>query len=272
MPITDKVSFTLTAPQSLLPGNAHVLDVWAHLPSQRRNVLKMAQQALGLQQVEDLLAQSKTGIPMARGTSLTCRLWLPEGFILKDNEDTVFWDGEIGKARFIMQVTPNLIPRSYDGVATFSIEQICIARLRFCLQVGKKAKPAVAEVSSKTLWTRSAFASYAHEDREAVVARVQGIQKTNPKIDIFMDVISLRSGDNWQKRIRQEIARRDVFYLFWSKAASQSPWVEMEWHAALETRGLGGIDPVPLQSGSQAPPPAELASLHFDDPLLHVSQ
>ena len=34
---------------------------------------------------------------------------------------------------------------------------------------------------------------------------------------------------------------------------------------ALSNKGLGFIDPVPLEDPRQVPPPAELADLHFND-------
>ena len=71
----------------------------------------------------------------------------------------------------------------------------------------------------------------------------------------------LRSGDHWQERLRAEILRRDVLYLFWSEAASKLTWVEWEWRCALQERGIDFIDPVPLVSPQEVPPPPELAGL-----------
>ena len=79
-------------------------------------------------------------------------------------------------------------------------------------------------------------------------------------------MLSLRSGEDWAQRLVEEIRLRDVFYLFWSLAAKASEWVEREWRAALEHRGLDFISPVPLVPPRVAPPPKELASLHFNDP------
>ena len=62
------------------------------------------------------------------------------------------------------------------------------------------------------------------------------------------------------------IPEKDVFYLFWSENAQRSEWVEKEWRCALDTRGIEFIDPVPLVSPKQVPPPPELARhLHFND-------
>jgi len=87
-------------------------------------------------------------------------------------------------------------------------------------------------------------------------------------LDVFVDVDALRSGRHWQDQIRREIESRDVFFLFWSRAARASEWVEWEWRCALERRGLDFIDPVPLEPPDLAPPPPELSELHFNDKWL----
>jgi hypothetical protein len=93
--------------------------------------------------------------------------------------------------------------------------------------------------------------------------------KVFPDMDIFLDVASLRSGEDWQQRLEDEIVRRDVFYLFWSYAAAQSKWIDWEWRTALRTKGMDYIDPVPLEPPDKAPPPTELSKLHFNEWTLH---
>lgn len=66
----------------------------------------------------------------------------------------------------------------------------------------------------------------------------------------------------------KHISEADVFYLFWCRHAKQSEWVSKEWHLALHSKGLDFIDPVPLESPTDAPPPPELAEKHFSDPVL----
>jgi len=50
--------------------------------------------------------------------------------------------------------------------------------------------------------------------------------------------------------------------------ASASVWVKQEWQTALRTGRRDFIDPVPLESPEEAPPPSELSSLHFNDWML----
>ena len=84
----------------------------------------------------------------------------------------------------------------------------------------------------------------------------------------------MNPGDLWRNEIRAAINNADSFLLFWSQHARSSAEVEKEWRYALEieqsdsrkAEGAGFITPVPLESPSKCPPPAELNALHFGDP------
>ena len=91
------------------------------------------------------------------------------------------------------------------------------------------------------------------------------MQKIAPDLDVFLDVVKLRSGEDWEEKLWQVIPESDVFYLFWSAAAKASPWGEREWRCALNRRGEEFIDPVPLVSPEEVRPPDELSKKHFND-------
>ena len=91
-------------------------------------------------------------------------------------------------------------------------------------------------------------------------------------MDIFFDIESLRSGQKWEQTLRTEIGKRDVLFLCWSQNAQKSPWVDMEWRYALQTKGEEGIEPIPIDSPEICPPPKELQDKHFNDKLLYVIQ
>ena len=175
-----------------------------------------------------------------------------------DDTDVIEWNGEIGNATFPVHVPPDAQPGGYDGTALIYAAGVQIAKLHFVLQVAL-ADAAVGPVAVREVRHKRAFASYASQDRRAVLARIQGIQKVAPDLEIFVDVASLRSGERWADRLEREVTGRDVFYLFWSAGASTSEWVEREWRAALQARGLDYIDPVPLVDPAVVPPPPELA-------------
>jgi len=64
----------------------------------------------------------------------------------------------------------------------------------------------------------------------------------------------------------RQIETSDVLYLFWSRHAKESKWVEREWRFGLEKKGVSFIDPVPLVDPRKVPPPPELGDTkHFND-------
>jgi hypothetical protein len=227
----------------------------------------MLERARESQGAADLRVKSKGGVLVARGTVLTVRLAIPT-LEVADPEDLILWDREIGNATFPLFVPPDAHLGLHPGTVTVHVDVLAIAKLHFVLEVGPRTAP-VAALSVRETRYKRAFASYASEDRDEVLGRLQGILKVLPELDLFLDVASLRSGERWEERLYNEIERRETLFLFWSLAASRSSWVEREWRAAMRLHGVECIDPVPLVSPEEVPPPAELAQyLHFSDWIL----
>jgi FimV-like protein len=258
-PITDQVYFTVTAPRTVRAAAPFVLDVWGHLEGDRDAVLARA-----AEESADGAIRSKTkgATAISRGSRLCIRVRVPD-FAFED-EDVLLWSGSAGNATFGVAVPPGTATGVHLGTATFHVEGLQVARLHFEIEVAASEGPR-EERTLRERRPRTAFASYASEDRDEVLSRIQGMQKLLPDLDVFLDIVSIRSGEDWAKRLEAEIAQRDAFYLFWSAAASRSEWVEREWRAALRLKGLEAIDPVPLASPQLAPPPSELGSLHFNE-------
>jgi hypothetical protein len=263
-PLTEAAYVSVTGPATIAGGAAAVLEIWVHLAGQRAEVIARARQARA---GRPLTIHSRGPVRLETGVTVHVVLRVASLGIIQ--EDDMYWNGDIGNCTIPIQTEPDARRGSHVGSVDFLNGGLCIARLHFELEIANQS------TSHRDLTTRlrlfsSAFASYATEDREQVFGRIQGILKIAPQLDIFLDVISLRSGDKWEERIEQEIAQREVFYLFWSRAATQSKWVEWEWRTALRTKGLDHIDPVPLDSPRDAPPPQELTGLHFNDWTLSV--
>jgi hypothetical protein len=256
----DVVHFTVTTPAAVAPGTHFLLTLWAHLEGQRTAVLERARDE---QATRDIRVQGKGPIHIARGTFLTVRLRL-HGLDVDDPEDAILWEGEIGNASFPVFVPADARPGAVPGVLTVHADGLRTVKVHFLVNVGA-GQNTVAAIPADVELHRKAFASYASQDRDAVLARVQGMQKVLPHLKVFIDVVELRSGQNWADQLALEIPRNDVFYLFWSDHARRSQWVEKEWRCAFAAKGVEFIDPVPLVPPDRVPPPAELASRHFND-------
>ncbi len=258
-PAADLVHFSVTAPPSVLAGSTFLLSVWAHLDSQRAEVLARARQELG----EEPAVSTRGPARVKRGTRLAFHVEV-EGMKIEEPVGWVDWEGEPAQAAFFVDAPADAAAGNHKGRVSVCVEGVSIMELRFLIRVGEAAAES-APLTTEVQRYRSAFASYSSKDRAEVFKRIQGIHQVAPDLDIFVDVDSLRSGQDWEKELWRQISSRDVFFLFWSSNAMKSKWVEKEWRFALEKRGLDFIDPVPLEPPDQAPPPPELASKHFND-------
>ena len=162
-------------------------------------------------------------------------------------------------------------------IATVSVTQdsIPIGHVKFKLEVltaaGAGEAPAAAvPVGDGASRYRSAFLSYASEDRAAVIRGAQMLRSVG--ITFFQDVVDLDPGERWEQRLYAEIERNDLFLLFWSRAAHDSEWVRREARFALDCAGddleRPEIKPIILERPPSAPWP-ELAHLHFNDALAY---
>jgi hypothetical protein len=115
---------------------------------------------------------------------------------------------------------------------------------------------------------KSAFASYSSKDQEKVASIVGALRQVN--IDFFLDCLDLRPGEAWKKRLREEIEKREKFWLFWSEAAAASKWVEWEWRTALRLKKKAGILPYALLPAPN--PPKALSSLQFSSVEAAISE
>ncbi len=269
LPVTrtvDHVHVTVTAPAALQPGHAHELRLWAHLENQMPGVLERARAAFGTLDPRRILRKTEGPFEIPRDTSLHIRLSV-EDIAIADPHKIIRWTGDIGCAAFVVKVPPGYPSGPKAATASIRVQGTELAKVDFVLNVGM-GRTRRQQLPARLTRHRAAFASYASEDRDAVLARIQGIQKAAPYMQIFVDVISLRSGEDWERRLLDIIPRMDVFYLFWCRHAKGSQWVEREWRCAYQAKGIDFIDPVPLEPAAAAPPPAELARKHFSEPIL----
>jgi hypothetical protein len=141
------------------------------------------------------------------------------------------------------------------------VDEIVVAMLRFDLELAADVRAGERQ-RARAPAARSAFASYSSHDQQRVLDRVAAV-RISAGLDIFLDCMSLHPGEEWKPQLEREIKSRDLFLLFWSFAASQSPWVTWEWKTALRERGRSAMQIHPLEVG--VTPPEELKDLHFGD-------
>ena len=259
------VDFAIFGPGILAPDSHSIVDVWAYPAGDFSQVEALARevnrsQALG----------RAVGHEMELGALITLELTIA-GLPVAQATGSIVWRDVPANASFVVHVPADARPGTFAGQAVLRADGIKFCDLPFVITVGEQASPDPSCYGRVRRRVRTAFASYASADREEAFARLQGIRKAAPDMKIFVDVMSLRSGDDWERRLKAEVPTKDVFYLFWSQAAARSSWVKREWSMALEQRGLAYIDPVPLQDPCDLEIPEDLKSLHFNDAfLMHI--
>jgi hypothetical protein len=241
-------------------GAPFFLDVWMYVAARRDRVaalaLRMGQAAAG--EAATLLLEDAPIVTLTLDAA---------ALVVTETTKALVWDGRETNATFECSVREG---QRYDigGRIAVRVAGVLLATVPFQLRLAEQTAPETAKVSAPATSPSTAFASYASEDRIDVLARIEGVKKVAPAMDIFLDVMSLRSGDDWESKLFAFLRNTDVFYLFWSSHARASEWVEREWRAALKEKGVYFINPFPLESPEIAPPPKELEPLHFNSVYL----
>lgn len=186
-----------------------------------------------------------------------------EGVEVKPSEVRFDWNGRENLAAFAARVREDA-PDSISLCFEVFVADVPIAFISMHLNIAVRSAPLAVQQAQESL-PRSVFASYCSKDGQPVTQRLSTLQRWSPRLDIFQDCLDLRPNSAFKPKIKEEIARRDVFLLFWSRNAAASPWVEWEYKTARDTRGMDAILPMPLEDPAIAPPPPELADRHMRD-------
>lgn len=211
--------------------------------------------------------ETKSGIQKIKdGSKIKVVLDSPD-ITIDDNIEIHEWQGEYLNFTFAVFLPEKFKKRQILFTATVYVNDIIATRLKFVVKCASILEQKIAITRQDIL---SAFVSYASQDRTRVATIIQGMKKVRPDMDIFFDVESLRSGEDWEKALHNEIERRDILFLCWSHFARESKWVNREWRYALENKGADCIEPVPIEPPSVCPPPQELNQKHFNDKMLYI--
>lgn len=257
----DKVQFSAVAPQKAVKGEYALVQLFMYEQEFRSAVDE------ALQMAEAPMQEKKTGFYQVRdNTQVKVVLTSPDVEILDDTAEET-WNGGYLCFDFALDIPQEIVKKQILLKAAVYFDGIPATRLMMTMRLQTQHEQRMEVLRSDVL---SAFVSYASQDRARVGGLIQGMKKARPDMDIFFDVNSLRSGDDWEATLRQEVERRDILFLCWSKHASVSPWVDMEWRYALQNKGIECIEPIPIDPPDECPPPQELQSKHFNDSLLYI--
>ncbi|MCP3956324.1 MAG: toll/interleukin-1 receptor domain-containing protein [bacterium] len=262
----DDVRFTASHPRAVRAGQRHPLLVYVHLAAAAEAVALDASQILGRAAEGHRRSEVEASSRIQTGTEITI---VPQanGLMFDPPEARLTWGGEWQLAEFELEATGERAGHVSEGSISCYVGPLLIADLRLPVVVLRDderddgAETAREEQSARAY--RSVFASYSHRDTAVVEAMEAACEALG--MDYLRDVMDLKPGQDWSEELFAMIERADIFQLFWSESASESPYVEQEWREALrlaDDKGGAFIRPIYWQKPLPSPP-EELSSLHF---------
>jgi hypothetical protein len=182
-------------------------------------------------------------------------------------EQTFTWDGTIYTVDFDVTVDKCVTDGS-EILLRFDlyVMQSVVARVRMSLSIDSKPSFLQQLLFSKNQFVttqspQTAYASYAVPDKRNVLTRIDAL-KQYTGIQFFTQCLALNPTIERRQHLRKIIADQDLFMLFWSRDAAQSPDVEWEWTTALKNPGRGRMEAQRLQPNDPDPVlPPELLEL-----------
>lgn len=249
----DAVRLGVAAPREVEPGQAFLVHFCAYPPGDEAHV----RESLALQSPRAVALLSKRSCRWPPGTAARVSV-TAEDLACDEPAQTLVWNCAAEILDFALRVPVDAPLGERIVSICVGVGPLVIATLRLSVRVTADARSAL-RVTAYGRAVGSGFASYSARDRE-LVSHLVGAIEQSAGIDIFWDCLDMRPGEQWKPPLEHEIAKREVFLLFWSRAARGSSWVEWEWRTALREKGLPAIQIHPLQPNVEPPP--ELAALH----------
>lgn len=219
------------------------------------------------EKLDNTVKETRSGYHSVEKNSIIKVVLSSKDIVVDDCEEERIWQGKYLDFGFVVEVPENVNKKQIMFCASVYVNDLIATRLKFLVDI-KSDEEQNLEIERMDITT--AFVSYASKDRNRVASIVQGMKKARPDMDVFFDVETLRSGQKWEEALKKEIDNRAVFFLCWSKSASESKWVDFEWRYALERKGDECIEPIPIEPPEICPPPIELQQKHFNDKMVYV--
>ena len=262
----EQVTFTAYHPKEMQTQQWQPLIVYLSLdtPATLALVAAAAAERLAGKLDQFRAASAAQAAGLMRGASLRIVPSIP-GFQFNPTYLDVKWQENVQQHEFRMRAVSADKGRAANGVVQVFQGLLLRGEIPISIFVGEAAaRPDSPDAYQQAIARayRKVFASYSHKDAPVVescetAARTMGD-------NYLRDVTLLQAGVEWNPRLIQAIDEADIFQLFWSKRAAESPYVEHEWRHALELLPARArfIRPVYWTSQPYTIPP-ELNALHF---------
>lgn len=259
-PSPEPIQFSSYYPKEVRPKEWQPLIAYAFRDSAAGIVADDAKQQLG----DKLQSYRETGEParqpIVEGATITATPTL-DGFQFNPPTISLGLFEDWHRFDFKLRADSAPLEQAANGRLTFAVEGVIVADLPLSIFVGETISDgATATVSGKPY--DAIFCSYSRKDI-AIVQRVERAYRALGNA-YLRDMISIRSGEDWNEALKTLIERADIFQLFWSTHSCTSEHCKMEWDYALTLEPARDhfIRPVYWENPLPAVPDG-LRKLHF---------
>ncbi len=259
--VDPDTAFFLTAqPKSIPLDEWHPMYAYVFRQSASLQVYKDAMEQLGKQaSAYSTMSQTAT-TTIAEGAEITATPQM-DGFQFKPVRVTVGFYEDWERFNFEIRAKSAPVDQFATGKIVFTVEGLIVGEIPLSIYVGGDSAEWAFEDNTTKMY-QSIFCSYSHDDTQ-IIERVERAYKSLG-MEYLRDITTLKSGTHWSDELLRLIDRADVFQLFWSKTAAESPYVKQEWEHALQyedtrpnfIRPVWWEDPMPTV-------PDELRHIHF---------
>lgn len=238
-----QTQFTAYYPRQVAAKTEYGFYVYAHLPDALiESDVQAFSAELGGRIPKAVVAEKKA--TLQEGALLTTMIHCDK---LKFNQMGAMqvWKAPFVRFDFKFSADESLIDELVEGRVAIMLGMIEIASIDFRMSVGAASplaavnalpeKPTLSLDASPTIPPyQKIFVSYSRQD--TIVAEQYRSAQAMLGNTIFMDVHSIRPGEDWEVALKRFITEADVFQLFWSEHSSISDHVRFEWEYALQQR------------------------------------
>jgi hypothetical protein len=254
------VQFSAYYPREVRPDEWQPLQAYVFKEFAADQVEADAEKQLGpLARFRRIVESARQRI--GEGETITATPHLP-GFQFNPPAISVGFFEDWHRFDFKMRAKDAPLHLAANGFLTFTVNGVIVADIPLSVFVTHDISQGKPQGTGPQPVYDTVFASYSHKDT-LIVEKVEAGAKALG-LNYLRDVITLRSGEDWNEGLIRMIDEATIFQMFWSVPYSQSPHCRQEWEYAvtLNREAARFIRPVYWLRPMPAPP-AQLQHLHF---------
>jgi hypothetical protein len=257
----EPVAFSAYAPKEAAPNGWQPLLGYIYRQTAANVVRNDAQQQLG-SKAGDFRETGDTSARPIEEEALVTATPMLDGFQVNPPSLTLGFYEDWQRFDFKIRPTTAPLQQAVNGRLSFSVEGVIVADVPLSVYVGETAVANAPTQGTTAKAYDAIFCSYSRQDIH-IIERVERAYKILG-LDYLRDMISIRSGEDWNDALKRMIDRADIFQLFWSNTAATSKHVQMEWEYALSlpNKPQNFVRPVFWQK-PMPPVPQPLQHIHF---------